>query len=60
MILITDLLGKTKYTRTINNTNNTQRVGTAIKLDDTQFAKGLYIVTVSNGSETFVSKLIVE
>ncbi len=59
-IVVTDILGKTVYNKTFSSTNNTQQVSTAIKLDEYQFSKGLYIISISNGNESFVNKLIVE
>ncbi len=45
---------------TINNADNSLTVGTNIKLDDNKFSKGLYIVNITNGIESFSQKLIVE
>lgn len=59
-IIVTDVLGKTVYSKNFSSTNNTQQVSTAIRLDEYQFSKGLYIISISNGNESFVNKLIVE
>ena len=59
-IIVTDIVGKKLFERSMSDIDNSGNVGTVIQLKENKFSSGLYIITISNGIELFNSKLIIE
>lgn len=59
-IILNDIQGKVVLTKNISNGDYVQTTNTLVRLDEYNIKKGLYFVTISNGIESFVKKLIIE
>lgn len=59
-VLLKDMFGKTIYVNNIDNFDNEETVSTILNFKESNISSGLYLLSVSNGNETFNYKLVLE